>query len=234
MNLTFTLGLYAAVTKELGSKTLPFPGSTDFYTCFVSHLYVMFRLLTNMKHQDCFTEAKYHAEFCHWAATNPACSNQAFNVVNGDVVTWSSMWRKVAARFGLTLDTEDLSKPAPDGDIMKLAPSPPASVTAEENGLVGYYKQSAVEMRINLEKWAKRDDVKEAWKRVADREGLDQDAFEKVTLGFLNFVLGRNFNIVISMTKARKAGWTGYLDTWEAFENVFAKYEELKMLPKMK
>jgi len=142
------------------------------------------------------------------------------------------MWRKVATRFGLTLDPEDLSKPAPDGVITKLAPSPPASVTAAENGLVGYYKQSAVEMRIDLEKWAKRDDVKEAWKRVADREGLDQDAFEKATLGFLNFVLGRNFNIVISMTKARKAGWTGYVDTWEAFKNVFGKYEELKMLPR--
>jgi len=143
------------------------------------------------------------------------------------------MWRKLAARFGLALDPEDLSKPAPDGIINKLAPSPPASVTAAENGLVGYYKQSIVEMRIDLEKWAKRDDVKAAWQKVATREGLSEDAFEKATLGFLNFVLGRNFDIVISMTKARKAGWTGYVDTWEAFENVFARYEELKMLPKM-
>lgn len=34
------------------------------------------------------------------------------------------------------------------------------------------------------------------------------------------------------MSKARKSGWTGYQDTWEAFEETFAELEEAKMLPR--
>ena len=47
------------------------------------------------------------------------------------------------------------------------------------------------------------------WEKLQAREGLEKDAFEKATWGFLGFVLGRNYNVVISMSKARKYGWTG-------------------------
>lgn len=47
------------------------------------------------------------------------------------------------------------------------------------------------------------------WKKLQARDELEKDAFDKATWGFLGFVLGRNFNIVISMSKARKYGWTG-------------------------
>lgn len=72
----------------------------------------------------------------------------------------------------------------------------------------------------------------EAWQRLAGREGLQQDAFEKATWDFLGFVLGRNFDVVISMSKARALGWTGYKDTWDAFSDTFDELEEDKILPK--
>lgn len=217
MNLTTTLGLFASVVKELGSKTLPWPGSTEFYGYF-----------------DCLTDADLHAEFCRWAATSPNTSNQAFNVVNGDAITWSSMWSKVANHFGLEVDPSELSKPPEDHKVMELAPNPPVSIYAKENGLEGSYKQSVVEMRINLANWSQRKDVLEAWNRLAEREGLQKDSFEKATWFFLNFVLGRNYNLIISMSKARKAGWTGYIDTLDSFKKQFQRYEDAKMLPKRK
>jgi hypothetical protein len=61
---------------------------------------------------------------------------------------------------------------------------------------------------------------------------LQQDAFEKATWDFLGFVLGRNYDLVFSMSKARKAGFTGYVDTWESLEGVFDKLKEEKILPK--
>lgn len=217
MNLTTTLGLYAAVTKELGSETLPWPGSKEFYSCF-----------------DCMTDADYHADFCVWAATNKNCSNQAFNVVNGDAITWSSMWSRVAARFGLEIDPHDLTNEPQDLSVTKLAPKPPVSILSAQNGIQGLYKQSVVEQRINLMNWYQRKDVQAAWDRLAEREGLEHDSFDKATWFFLGFVLGRSYNLVISMSKARKAGWIGYIDTWEAFEKQWSRLEEAKVLPKRK
>ena len=66
-----------------------------------------------------------------------------------------------------------------------------------------------LEPRISLLKWSQQKEVKEAWGRLAEREGLQKDAVEKATWGFLDFILGRNFDVVISMSKARGMGWTG-------------------------
>lgn len=38
---------------------------------------------------------------------------------------------------------------------------------------------------------------------------------------------------VFSMTKARKLGWTGYIDTWDAYLEVFGELERQKIIPKV-
>jgi hypothetical protein len=50
----------------------------------------------------------------------------------------------------------------------------------------------------------------------------------------LGFVLGRNYDIVISMSKARKLGWTGYIDSWQALEESFDELAREKIAPKGK
>jgi len=83
MNLLTSIALYAVVSKRLNKDAeLPFPGSQTFYTKF-----------------DCFTSSILHADFVIWAATEPKASNQAYNVVNGDVERGQKMWAKVAGRF---------------------------------------------------------------------------------------------------------------------------------------
>jgi hypothetical protein len=67
---------------------------------------------------------------------------------------------------------------------------------------------------------------------LAIREGLKQDVFDKATWGFLNFILGRTFDLVISMSKARALGWTGYVDTWQSFEECFDELEKEGIIPK--
>lgn len=78
MNLAKSLALYVVVNKEL-SGGLEFPGSEAFYN-----------------HFDCYTDAKLNAEFNFWAAQQPQCATQVFNVVNGDVKTW--VWRRMRLR----------------------------------------------------------------------------------------------------------------------------------------
>lgn len=205
MNLATGIGLYAAVTKELNPNNttnpiapLPFPGSQIFYTRF-----------------DTFTSARLHASFCEWAITAPSAANQAFNVVNGDTQSWSDLWPRVARRYGMRVPPDQFAsseKDLPHAQSQKLNNPPPISVAAERAGLVGTtvgHEPSVLSQRVNLVKWSQQKEVKAAWERLAEREGLQKEAFEQATWGFVDFVLGREYDIVQSMSKAREAGWTG-------------------------
>ncbi|KAF9761050.1 hypothetical protein IL306_003991 [Fusarium sp. DS 682] len=191
MNLATSVGIYAAINKELG-KELIFPGSERFYTGF-----------------DCFTDATLHAKFCEWAVLEPAAANQAFNVVNGDAESWQNLWPKVVERFGTKVDASQFKKSHPLSSSSDLNPVAPISVFEEKAGLKGVTKQGKMEQTIDLVKWSQQPEVKEAWKKLAKREGLDEKALDEATWGFLGFVLGRNYDLIISMSKARKLGWTG-------------------------
>jgi nucleoside-diphosphate-sugar epimerase len=83
MNMGTTLAAYATICKEQ-SQPMRFPGSS-----------AQWNSLTDM------TDARLLAKHLLWAATTPAASNQAFNVVNGDVFRWSWMWKRLAAWFGV-------------------------------------------------------------------------------------------------------------------------------------
>jgi nucleoside-diphosphate-sugar epimerase len=95
MNMGTTLAVYATLCRET-RRPFRFPGSA-----------VQWNGLTDM------TDARQLALHLHWAATTPAASNQAFNVVNGDVFRWKWMWGRLASWFGL--------EPAPfDGHVLPL------------------------------------------------------------------------------------------------------------------
>jgi nucleoside-diphosphate-sugar epimerase len=47
------------------------------------------------------TDAGLLAKATVWAATDPKCANQAFNINNGDLFRWNDLWPKLAAYFNL-------------------------------------------------------------------------------------------------------------------------------------
>ena len=194
MNLATSLGLYAAISKELDGNLI-FPGSEAFYSMF-----------------DSFTSSHLHAQFSLWVAFEPKCANQAFNVVNGDNESWQNLWPKLAKRFKCHIPRNQFRVGVGEdpGSVLELAEKPPIADHAAEIGLENNVPRGKVEQKIDLVKWSKRTDVQNAWAVLCDRDRLDRDAFKKATWGFLGFVLGRTYNIVISMSKARKLGWTGY------------------------
>jgi nucleoside-diphosphate-sugar epimerase len=83
MNMGTTLAVYATICRETG-RPFRFPGSR-----------VQWDSLTDM------TDARLLARHLLWASTTPEASNEAFNVVNGDVFRWSWMWERIAGWFGL-------------------------------------------------------------------------------------------------------------------------------------
>ena len=83
MNLAMVIGLYAAMSKELGLP-LRFPGKPGAYDTLLE-----------------MTDAGLLARATVWAATHPQCANQAFNITNGDLFRWNEMWPKIAKFFAI-------------------------------------------------------------------------------------------------------------------------------------
>ncbi|KAI0601125.1 NAD dependent epimerase/dehydratase family protein [Biscogniauxia sp. FL1348] len=205
MNLSTGIGLYAAVSKELAGSQL--------------------------------TSSRLHADFCLWAGQAPNVRNQRFNVVNGDTQSWQDLWPRLAARFGCAVP-ENMFQPGArdpypghESVCLKLHARPPAAEVEARIGLKGAFTQGELFCQIDLAKWAKRPEVTRAWEALRDRYGLEQESWDKATWGFLTFALGREYDMVASMSKARRMGWTGYADTWDAFQHTFRQLEQAKMLP---
>jgi len=83
MNLGTTLAVYATICKETG-RPFQWPGSA-----------AQWNGLSDV------TDARVLAEHLIWASTTKAASNEAFNVVNGDVFRWSWLWKQLADSFGI-------------------------------------------------------------------------------------------------------------------------------------
>lgn len=86
-NAVAVIGAYAALCRELGTP-LDFPGSAAAFDA-----------------QRDLTDASLLARAMTFMAVTPACRNEAFNVTNGDVVTWRALWPKIAANCAVELGT---------------------------------------------------------------------------------------------------------------------------------
>ncbi len=113
MNLAMVIAVYASMSKELGLP-LRFPGKPGAYD----------KLLE-------MTDAGLLAKATVWAATDPRCSNQAFNINNGDLFRWSELWPKIARWFEL-----ETAPPLPMAlDIIMADKEPLWQAMIEKHGL---------------------------------------------------------------------------------------------------
>jgi nucleoside-diphosphate-sugar epimerase len=81
MSILPAIAVYAAISKELGLP-LRFPGKPGAY----NSLYQV-------------TESAHFANAALWAATEPRCGLEAFNITNGDYFRWKNLWPKLADVF---------------------------------------------------------------------------------------------------------------------------------------
>jgi nucleoside-diphosphate-sugar epimerase len=83
MNMGQTLAAYATLCRYTGQPFI-FPGSA-----------AQWNSLTDM------TDARLLARHLLWASIHDEGRNEDFNVVNGDVFRWKTMWGQLAAYFGV-------------------------------------------------------------------------------------------------------------------------------------
>jgi len=84
MSIISVIAAYAAIRKALGLP-LAFPGKAW------DSLYQV-------------TDSAHFANAAYWAATEPRCANQAYNITNGDYFRWCNVWTRIAEVFEMTVD----------------------------------------------------------------------------------------------------------------------------------
>jgi nucleoside-diphosphate-sugar epimerase len=119
MNLAVVIAVYASISRELGVP-LRFPGRPGAYTALLE-----------------MTDASLLAAATAWAATDPRCANQAFNIANGDLFRWDEMWPRIAGFFGLDVAPP---LPLPLADVMA-DKEPVWQALAQRHGLRASYDE---------------------------------------------------------------------------------------------
>jgi hypothetical protein len=89
-------------------------------------------------------------------------------------------------------------------------------------------------MRLSLVKWSQDLKVQKAWERIRDREGLDQKVWDGASWAFADGMLGGQFNVVMSMDKARAKGFFGTVKAEDDWGVVLQRAREQRILPAAK
>jgi hypothetical protein len=89
-------------------------------------------------------------------------------------------------------------------------------------------------MKFTLTSWAHRGEVQRAWATLIQRHNLKVDKLEDMEIerifGFTDSSL-LGIHLDMSMNKARKLGWHGFVDTNEAILEVLRDFARIGMLP---
>ncbi|CAN0388843.1 unnamed protein product, partial [Phaeothamnion confervicola] len=87
MSILPVIAVYASIMKELG-RPMAWPGKPGSGR----NIYQV-------------TDSGHFANAALWAATDPRCANQAYNITNGDYFRWLDIWPRLAAVFGMEAGT---------------------------------------------------------------------------------------------------------------------------------
>lgn len=205
MNLVYPLGIYACVQKHLDTK-LEFPAD-----------------LAAWEASRCLSSSMLNGYMEEWAVLSPHTSNQRFNTSDGGNFTWGALWSELAGWYGLEYERPRMDDGLYTTVTTKYDPPPRGF------GPPGRYRY-----RFKLAEWAKRPEVQRAWEELVEKHGLKAEKLQDMDVdrifGFLDgSLLGAGLDL--TMAKARKMGWCGFVDSVEAVREVVGEFEGMGMLP---
>ncbi|MBR0648356.1 SDR family oxidoreductase [Roseomonas terrae] len=74
-------------------------------------------------------------------------------------------------------------------------------------------------------------DKEPVWERVRARHGLALPLAQVASWDFADFFLNMDYDVLISMTAARNAGFPGFVDSWAMFDRQIDGYRAARVLP---
>lgn len=209
MSVTLGIAIYASIQKELG-QPLHFPSDIDAWDASKD--------LSTMK------LVAYHEE---WAVLTDGAADQALNIVDDSRFSWGGFWPTLAGWYGIPCGIPEADESKHMTITMPRSPAPR-----------GFGPAGKVRVMWNFASWAEKPEVKSAWTKIEEREGLDKslspwrDSKTMLDLwGTLDAELLGPWTRTESMDKSRKLGWNGFVDTKESLKAVIGELARLKMVP---
>lgn len=209
MSALYPVAVYAAVQAHL-NKPLVFPGDWDSWQGDAHH-----------------SAARLTGYLSEWAVLESKCANQRFNSQDTSPVTWDRYFERLTSWFGVANGME----PPPDNIDHY-------SVITEKGGKetpMGYGPPITGKVKFTLSSWAREEENQKAWKEIMKNSGgqltynpfEDEGSFAFGDAAFLRITC-------LGMNKARRFGWAGFVDTFEAVHEMYLVSRHSIALPKNK
>lgn len=205
MNLVYPLGIYAAVQKHLNAP-LSFPCD-----------------LAAWEATRCLSSSMLNGYMEEWAVLHPNTSNQRFNTADGATFTWGSFWPKFASWYGLEYERPSLDDAVYTEVTTRFEPPPR-----------GFGPKGKYRYRFRLVDWAREEHVQKAWEELVSKYGLVGGKLQDMDIErIFSFADGTLLGAPLDLTmgKARKMGWCGYVDSAECVREVVGEFGGIGMLP---
>lgn len=210
MNLCYPLAVYATVQRHLG-KPLEYPVD-----------------LAAWETNQTLSSAKLNCYLAEWAVLTEKAENESFNASDGCPFTWGKFWPKFAERFGGMGWT---GPPEDDDGRYKEAVTPYSPPPR------GFGPPAKIRYTFTLTEWAKRPEVQRAWAEIAQRNNLREREMEDMDIdrvfGFTDAAMMWSYPISFNMSKARRFGFFGMVDSVESVFAVFEEFAGLGMVPEI-
>lgn len=206
MNLVYPLGIYASITAHL-STTLEFP--SDLKAWEATHV---------------GSSSTLNAYLEEWAVLAPQAKNEKLNATDSSPFAWGAFWEKMARWYGVPCGRPSFDQK--DYVAITTPHDPPPR---------GFGPPATHHVRFTLTSWARQPHVQKAWAEIIEQHGLkkaqkleDMD-IDRIFAFADGSLMGGSLDL--SMNKARKLGWHGFVDTSESIKEVLGEFVGLGMLP---
>lgn len=162
-----------------------------------------------------------------WAVLEDKCKDQKFNAQDTAPLSWDRFFNEVARWFGAA---KGVIGPEKDESKYKEIVGKSGKDTP-----LGYGPPTVHKATFSFVDWAKESENQKAWQEIMARSNgqLTDNPFEDPQE---NFQMGDGCLITmatLNMNKARRMGWTGYVDTIESIFEMYAENAKLGLVPEM-
>lgn len=161
-----------------------------------------------------------------WTILEDKCKNQKFNAQDTAPLSWDRFFEELARWYGakgvIPPEDDDGKHQSTVGKAGKDTP-------------LGYGPPTVHKTSFSLVEWAKQPENQQAWQGIM-KDSNGQVASNPFEDPEENFQMGDGCLIphaTLNMNKARRLGWTGYVDTIESIFEMYAENAKLGLLPNM-
>ncbi|OKL57151.1 hypothetical protein UA08_07631 [Talaromyces atroroseus] len=210
MNALLPIAIYSAVQAHKG-EPISFPSDWETW-----------------QYEGYHSTALLTGYLSEWAVLEEKAKDQAFNAQDTSPVSWDRFYEALTRWFGV-----EKGVVPPEEDTTKYEES---IGKAGADTPMGYGPPIVHRTTFKLVDWASKPENRAAWLDLQRKSNgqLTDNPFDDVQE---NFAFGdQAFRKVpsLSMNKARRLGWTGFVDTFESLFETYSEMGVLGMLPRLK